>query len=308
MEVSVNIPCAGICVTCQGTFMSVVRQQNNYTIAKCQNCQLTQVSPVPSDEELNLHYQNPAYFEGEESQGYKNYADMKKALQPFFARRLREIKQALPSGKTLLDFGCAAGYFLEMARHDGWKIAGVELSQDMAAKASNDLGISIPQSLDHQPANDFDVVTLWEVIEHVPNPVAQLERLKSKLRPGGILMLSTPNNGHWQAIREPGNWTVYRPPSHLIYFTADTLADTLRRAGFEQIRVRGVSPFPALPRWLSFASNPLRQRLITGQSSNWTLDLLMWRLIRLVGWAWQKIAYPKDDIFTTLEVIAFKPA
>ena len=303
-----NIVSAAPCVTCQSNLMTVVRHQGKFIIAKCQNCQLMQVTPMPSAEELNAHYQNPAYFEGEETQGYKSYADMKKALQPFFARRLHEIKKALPTGKTLLDFGCAAGYFLEMARDENWQIHGVELSAEMSAQASELLRTKIYHSLQEQPKSNFDAVTLWEVIEHVPNPVEQLMQLKEKLRTGGILMLSTPNNGHWQAIREPDNWTVYRPPSHLIYFTAQTLTNTLKQAGFEKINVRGVAPLPPLPKWLKSMSEPLRQRLITGQSTHWQIDLLIWRLIRLFAWAWQKIAHSKDDIFTTLEATAFKPS
>lgn len=262
---------------------------------------------MPTAEQLNEHYQNLAYFEGEEEQGYLNYADMRKALQPHFARRLGQLKLHFPDAGRILDFGCAAGYFLEMAKEKGWQIAGVELSQEMAERASQALGITVENSLSSVPQSNFDAVTLWEVIEHVPQPVEQLRQLFAQLRPGGVLMLSTPNNGHWQAIRKPESWGVYRPPSHLIYFRESTLRSALERAGFEKIEVNRVLPLPELPQWLDTLSKPIQRGLFNGQARLWKFSLYTWRLIRLFGWVWQKFTKPQDDIFTTLEAIAFRP-
>ena len=294
------------CPICHEPNAAPFYSKNGYVIARCAACSALYVSPMPSDAELEAHYQNPSYYEGKEEQGYRSYADMKKALAPHFARRLRTIEARLPRRGRLLDLGCAAGYFLEMARADGWRIAGVELAQDMAKRASDSLGIQIASSLDLLAERDFDAITLWEVIEHLPHPVEELRRLYERLRPGGLLMLSTPNTGHWQAVREPDAWTSYRPPSHLLYFTAHTLEDALRRASFKRVEVHCVSPLPPLPGWLSRASVPLQYQLATGQAKVWTLALFAWRVIRVMGWGWQKIMHPRDDIFTTLEAIAFR--
>ncbi len=282
--------------------------KNSYTITRCNACTALYVNPMPSDAELQAHYQDPAYYAGEKDQGYRCYADMKKALAPHFARRLRAIRNHVPNRGRLLDFGCAAGYFLEMAQADGWHIAGVELAQSMAQQASSTLGLAIVTSLDTLSENDFDAITLWEVIEHLPRPVEELRRLHDRLHPGGLLMLSTPNTGHWQAVREPDAWTSYRPPSHLLYFTTRTLQNALQRAGFERIEIHRVSPLPPLPGWLRRASVPLQQQLATGQAQVWPLALFTWRTIRVLGWGWQKLTHPQNDIFTTLEAIAFRPA
>jgi SAM-dependent methyltransferase len=295
------------CPICNNMVSVPVLVRYGYTIARCAACDTLHVSPIPPDEVLQAQYQDPGYFSGQEEQGYYNYADMRKALLPHFKRRLRVINSRLPARGRLLDFGCAAGYFLEVARSDGWQIAGVEVSRGMAQSASQALHIPIATSLDSLPEKDFDAITLWEVVEHLSRPVAELRRLYDRVRPGGLLMLSTPNAGHWQAVREPGLWDGYRPPAHLIFFTQRTLQDALGRAGFAQIAINRVSPLPPLPGWLRRVSAPLQRGLATGQAGAWPLALLTWRATRVFGWGWQLVAHPDDDIFTTLEAIALRP-
>ncbi len=295
------------CPVCGEKSHSPVLSKNGYDIVRCTNCGLMHVSPTPSDTELTAHYQNAAYFAGEAEQGYADYGDMEKALIPFFTRRLSVLAKHFPNGGRLLDFGCAAGYFLKMAQAAGWEISGVELSRSMAEIAEKSVGIPIAADIHALPAEKaFDAITLWEVIEHLPRPLDTLRAFHARLRSGGAVMLSTPNTAHWQAQRAPDRWVGYRPPSHLLYFTPETLEDILHRAGFTRVSVRRVSPLPPLPRWLDAASRPLANSLADGSARPWRLALLAWRAIRILGWGWQKLAHPTDDIFTTLEAIAFK--
>ncbi len=296
-----------MCPICQATQATPFYAKHSYTLVRCTTCGAIFVSPMPTAEELTAHYQQAGYFTGECEQGYLNYADMKKALLPHFQRRLHIIESQVPQRGRLLDFGCAAGYFLEVAQQHGWHVSGVELSQDMARNAEQLLHVPISSSLEAAPDRDLDAITLWEVIEHLPDPIATLRQLLDRLRPGGMLMLSTPNTGHWQAQRAKEHWIGYRPPSHLQYFTCETLADTLRRTGFMHIEVNGVAPLPPLSTWLRNLSKPLEQALVTGQAKPWKLALFTWRAGRLFGWGWQKIAQPHDDIFATLEALAFRP-
>jgi 2-polyprenyl-3-methyl-5-hydroxy-6-metoxy-1,4-benzoquinol methylase len=266
------------------------------------------VRPMPSPAALEAHYQSMAYFEGDEDQGYASYADVEKALRPHFQNRLHIINTYLPERGRLLDFGCAAGYFLQIAQHDGWSIAGVELSRTMAEQATRMLGVPVAATLDELPAGQFDAITLWEVIEHMPDPLDVLRQLRARLRPGGVLMLSTPNTGHWQAVRAPELWRSYRPPSHLIYFTATTLTETLQKAGFQRVVVRKTGPLPPLPDWLQHLSAPLEHKVASGQAPSWAVSLWLWRGVRVLAWGWQKVAHPHDDIFATLEAVAVAPA
>ncbi|MFN3763831.1 MAG: class I SAM-dependent methyltransferase [Anaerolineae bacterium] len=162
-------------------------------------------------------------------------------------------------------------------------------------------------SLDDLPGT-YDAITLWEVVEHFPAPVAELRRLIERLRPGGVLMLSTPNAGHWQALRAPEAWSAYRPPAHLVLFTADALKMALEKAGFSPIHIWKVSPLPPLPEWLQRLTAPLARGLSDGSARPWLPALVLWRAVRLLGWAWQRLAHPQDDVFATLEALAWRPA
>jgi len=263
---------------------------------------------MPSLGEVETFYQDPTYYEGDTEAGYRCYADMHKALAPHFRRRLQRLAQVLPGRGRLLDLGCADGFFLELARAEGWQVFGIEVSRPMAEEASQKLGIPIVSSLQELPRQPFDAITLWEVIEHLPEPVITLSQLREWLHPGGVLMLSTPNAGHWQAVRAPDRWTACRPPAHLVLFTADSLHLALKKACLADIRSWKMAPLPLLPEPLRQATAPLERSLADGTARPWLLALILWRAVRLLGWAWQKLTRPQDDIFATLEAMACRPA
>ncbi|RLT39926.1 MAG: class I SAM-dependent methyltransferase [Chloroflexi bacterium] len=295
------------CPLCERDESSPYYSVNGYALVQCRACGTVAVRPMPGAEQLAAHYQRAEYFAGEEGQGYADYTAMKKALRPHFQRRLRALASAFPQRGKLLDFGCAAGYFLEMARSDGWEIAGVELSTEMARTATQSLGIPVVSNLAALPPGTFQAITLWEVIEHLPRPIDVLAQLSARLSPGGALMLSTPNTAHWQAVRAKEKWVAFRPPSHLLYFTPTTLQRALSAAGFAQISIRGVMPLPELPPLLEKSTASLQRGLANGSAYPWPLALILWRAIRLAAWGWQRIRRPQDNPFATLEAIAFKP-
>ncbi len=293
------------CPLCRSEAMTPLFVKNGYPIVQCQQCRLQSVHPMPTSEELTAHYQREAYFHGESSQGYREYTAMRKALLPLFRRRIGQINTLLPQKGRLLDFGCAAGYFLEVAQQQGWEVAGVELSAQMAALARERLHAPVENTL-NAVEGTFDVITLWEVIEHLPQPVHTLTELHRRLRPHGVLMLSTPNTGHWQAQREPDAWEGYRPPSHLLFFTASTLRKALEVAGFQDVEITRRAPLPPLPVWLRRVSRPLQRRISDGSARPWKAALLTWRAVRVFGLLWQRLAHPADDIFATLEATGRK--
>lgn len=298
------------CPLCGTATSHLVLIKDDYPLVRCTGCSLIYVCPMPTPEAIRAHYQDPAYFAGAAEQGYADYDAMQKALAPHFARRLAVLARALPQRGRLLDVGCAAGFFLQQARADGWQIAGVELAREMADQAAARLQIPIASILAELAPGQFDAITLWEVIEHVPDPVAFLQALAARLQPGGVLMLSTPNTAHWQAQRAPEQWISYRPPAHLIYFTKPTLCAAVGRANLDVQQVWRTFPLPPIPMWVQPLSRPLAAKLGSGElgpGQAWQAGLWLWRSVRVGAWGWQRIAHPHDDIFATLELLARRP-
>jgi 2-polyprenyl-3-methyl-5-hydroxy-6-metoxy-1,4-benzoquinol methylase len=278
-----------------------------FHLVLCRACGLIYVSPMPRAEALRAHYDNLKYFSGQPDQGYYDYAAMHRALRPHFMRRLRRLEARLHGPGRLLDVGCADGFFLHLAQARGWKVAGVELSAPMAVRAAQWLGVPVVSHINELSPSAFDAITVWEVIEHLPDPLNALRLWQALLRPGGLLMLSTPNTGHWQAQRAPERWEAFRPPSHLIYFTKETLAAALARTNYRDVQLRHTHPLPPLPRSLERLTRQLELRLATGQARAWPLALLSWRMVRLIGWAGHLLSRPADDVFVTLEAEAVRP-
>jgi SAM-dependent methyltransferase len=178
----------------------------------------------------------------------------------------------------------------------------------MAEETARQLGVPIVTSIEKLPEDAvYDAVTLWEVVEHFREPVAELRRLARRLRPGGALMLSTPNVGHWQAMNAPEAWNLFCPPAHLVLFTDVSLKVALEKAGYSRIRIWKVSPLPPLPKWLEKSTAPLARRLADGSARPWMLARALWLAVRLLGWAWQRLTRPQEDIFATLEAMAWRP-
>src|SRR5260370_41801761 len=172
------------CPICGGTTASPVLRKDGYTLVRCAVCATVYVSPIPTDAFLAAHYQAGEYFEGDSSQGYRSYTDMRKALLPHFGRRLQWIDTQFPGRGRLLDYGCAAGYFLELAQADGWQIAGVELSADMARQAQQSLGAPGARGLSPPPPGPFRVITLWGGSAHPPRPQGEFGRVRARVQRG----------------------------------------------------------------------------------------------------------------------------
>jgi 2-polyprenyl-3-methyl-5-hydroxy-6-metoxy-1,4-benzoquinol methylase len=142
--------------------------------------------------------------------------------------------QKYATGKNLLDIGCAQGFFLYNASRAGYTTKGIEISQDAAQYAIREFGLDIEAKPFEElrfPENCFDVVTLWQVLEHVPYPLTVLKEAHRILKPEGLLVVSTPNiEGIPAKILRKRWWDIKR--LHINQFSTKTLTDILKNAGF----------------------------------------------------------------------------
>lgn len=207
-----------------------------YRLVRCSRCGLIYLDPMPTLEALARHYP-PEYFPysvaiDDETSFFKRW-DRRYGVY----KRCRAVIQATgqPTGRVL-DVGCATGNFLAAMRDRGWEAFGVEPNSYAANYARERLGLNVfIGELEEAgyATNFFDLVTLWDVLEHVPDPRATLEEVARILRPGGTLVLSLPNPETWEVKLFGRYWVGWDIPRHLYLFTRSVLTRYLNEAGFE---------------------------------------------------------------------------
>ena len=250
------------CPLCTATAARTHVQLDRFSVVECGRCGFQWADPMPTLQELTAFYNDPAYYRGCES-GYEDYLAGEAGHRRLARRRLSRLA-ALGATGRLLDWGCGPGFFLSEAEQSGWRVAGVELADDMRAAAGRLVEGPVCRTVEEvsSTADPLDVVTLWECIEHLPDPVGAARQAAALLRPGGILALSTPNTDHRVARARPREWREYKPPAHVGYFTDRSILACLERAGFRVVALHFTTPLlaPEVGRWLA----PLGRRFGTG--------------------------------------------
>ncbi|MEA2296426.1 MAG: hypothetical protein QOE86_4065, partial [Solirubrobacteraceae bacterium] len=196
-------------------------------IVRCTACGHMQLANLPAEADLLELYEDAAshHYVSEED-GQRHTARQTLAL---IARHA-----AGPHPPRLLDLGCWVGFLLAEARERGWEVTGVEPSTFAAAYARDRLGLPVQHAdlfTADLPDGDFDVVVLGDVIEHLPDPAAALERIGALLAPDGVLFMALPDAGSTVARRMGRRWWSVIP-THVQYFTRPSMVALLRRTGY----------------------------------------------------------------------------
>jgi SAM-dependent methyltransferase len=199
-----------------------------FIVGFCHNCKLYATAPVPAEDELTHYYPSSYYGSGRRFNRIVEWL-----LNNLYAYRARQIERIRKPGKVL-DIGCGRGLLLSKLRERGWQPRGTELSEEAAAYARERLGLPVTTEALQDcmfPAEEFDLVILWHVLEHVPSPRAMLKEVSRILKPGGVLLVAVPNFGSWEARRSGRAWFHLDVPRHLTHFTPATLQGALEGAG-----------------------------------------------------------------------------
>ena len=226
------------CPVCHGTnFVPFIACNDNtvshetFQIVQCVSCSLSFTNPRPADEELAKYYASSTYISHQ--QRAQSFIDKIYLFVRHFTLRwkLKLIQNnTLLAGKNLLDFGCGTGEFIRVAKSNGWQTTGVEPSQNARDAALPEVSSDISPSLDAISANTrFDVITLWHVLEHVPDLNSTIQQLKSRCAEHGTIFIAVPNHSSYDGNHYKENWAGYDVPRHLWHFNRHAMKTLIEK-------------------------------------------------------------------------------
>ncbi len=221
------------CLLCDSTnLIPLGKDYEHAYLVKCNSCGLVFGSRIPSEQDLQAHYVQYVRDNSISPITVKRYEELLEQFEPY--RKLNRI----------LDIGCGDGHFLAIANQKGWNVFGTEYT-DEAVAVSRSKGIEIHQgSIQDYNTDDFDVITSFEVLEHINDGRHHVEKINSLLRKGGLFYFTTPNFNSLSRKWLGGKWNVIEYPEHLTYYTCRTVDKILTQVGFQKksIRTTGFSP------------------------------------------------------------------
>nr|WP_315144880.1 class I SAM-dependent methyltransferase [uncultured Flavobacterium sp.] len=228
--------------------------------------------PQPSLENLGKYY---------ESEDYISHTDNKRSLfeklyhfikSIALKNKLNLINSLQPQKGKILDIGAGTGEFLSVAKNDGWQTIGVEPSERAKAIAKNK-GVSFVEETSELKNHSFDVISMWHVLEHVPDLDKQIKELKRLLKPTGTLIIAVPNFKSFDAQHYGKFWAAYDVPIHFWHFSKKAIKLLFEK---EEMKLEKVLPMKFDSFYVSLLSEKYKsgkmnfiKAFFTGLQSNW---------------------------------------
>jgi SAM-dependent methyltransferase len=243
------------------------RRRQHYHVVRCPDCGFLYRQPGIKPERLGELYSSGKYgkfltgkYSGKRQRRYRLVMD---SFSPLLSDG---------SGRRLLDFGCGAGLFMEVAHERGFDCYGVDLSRDAVDRAREhpwgaNAHHGAPLDVPEIAAGGFDVITLWSVLAHLATPVEDFRMLRSLLAPGGVLLVLTVNANSLLLKARREDWDGFTP-NHLKFFSPTTLARLLSRAGFAAATMPPMPPDSVASGRTTLTSRQLRRLYRTTENGN----------------------------------------
>ena len=265
-----------------------------FSLKRCTTCNLIVTSPRPDDGDLSRYYQSSDYI-SHSSKAVTVIDKLYLAVRSFTLKwKLRLVTRHQSPSKTILDYGCGTGDFLKTCQRAGWKILGVEPSADARAKAIQNTNGSILEQLPTDEKNKFDVITLWHVLEHIPDLNSLISKLVSVLDKDGTLFIAVPNYESYDATLYKQYWAGYDVPRHLWHFSRENMSNLLSKNG---LQIKEVVPMKLDSFYVSMLSEKYR--------NNGKINL--WRLVTAIATGLKSnINASKTGAYSSLIYIATK--
>lgn len=259
-----------VCTICRRTDYVPAHQVDGFSIVRCAGCGHLYVWPRPPMDEVQAIYRgsyfaNPAFETTDDNAyyGYRDQAEDRPNVETRMDEILARVERHVTPGR-LLDVGCGLGFMVGVAGRRGWDAHGVDLNADAVAWArehvSPQIDVGTLDGLD-VPEGSFDCVTLLDIIEHVADPRTELASVRRALRPGGLLVIVTPDAGSVVSRALGSHWLeMKRAPEHLHFFSRRGLSQMLSLEGFTTLEAHSIGKITTVRTLLSdlkFYSRPL---------------------------------------------------
>lgn len=218
------------CISCSNKKFRKITNIKGRNIFICGSCGLAFVSPIPRvGRILGTINKVSGTF-------YKEYVKEKKYYDVYFGEKLEEIKKIKSTG-FLLDVGCGPGTFLKLAQEGGFKVSGVELSNEAVSFCKKE-GLNVYHGTINSNklrSKRFDIITAFQLLEHVQKPDKFLNGIYRRLKPNGIILLTTPDREGIAPRILGKHWFGYYNLEHNYYFTITSLKNLINKAGFNTL-------------------------------------------------------------------------
>ncbi|MFZ2906754.1 MAG: class I SAM-dependent methyltransferase [Cyclobacteriaceae bacterium] len=231
------------CPICKTSGLQEFLRCRDYTVShetfdinRCPVCTLAITTPRPENSKLGEYYQSEEYIShsGRSSGGIGILYRIARNFSLTWKRvKIQRYKQT----GTILDVGCGTGEFLSTMKNSGWKVEGMEVSDVARKKAENLIGQTISQELNNISNNQFEVITAWHVIEHIPDLLPTIQKLKQLLNKDGILFIAVPNYESYDAQQYKEKWAGYDVPRHLWHFSKKSMESMLQHTGLKLLDI-----------------------------------------------------------------------
>jgi 2-polyprenyl-3-methyl-5-hydroxy-6-metoxy-1,4-benzoquinol methylase len=232
------------CGLCGSAERRLKFEDGPFSVVTCTECDLTYVTPRLNDAALIDEVYDENYWRSTaaKERGYTDYAADEPLYLKTYRRRMSVVRRHFDQPGRVLDVGCAAGFFLSVMQGEGWDVTGLEPSDSIRTHAQRLIGednvrAGLLGTVELEPAS-FDLITMWDVIEHIPDAARALREVRRLLAPGGKLLIETQNIDSRAAKVLGKRWQHYKHAEHIYHFNPKTISRLLGEAGFEILENR----------------------------------------------------------------------
>lgn len=255
-------------IICKDHFLS----GESFAINECCACTFQFTNPRPVGSELEKYYDSKDYI-SHTNQSKNIIHFIYKIVRRYTLKNKLKLINSLTNPGHIFDIGCGTGDFLNICNLTGWKTTGVEINEKARSIAQERFNLQIfPDLHDLKNEGMFNVITLWHVLEHIPDLHGTFSHLKMLLSGKGYLIIALPNNKSYDAIKYENYWAAYDVPRHLSHFNQKSFKTLVR---MHDMKIKNILPMKMDAFYISLLSEKYKtnrnnyiKSIITGLKSN----------------------------------------